>query len=150
MCCCGKPVVNGEPGYSWDGKSFGIRPVNPPDINDAEALLYDEPGRCGGLDSHCHHYRVVQSVGRLWLLVRHGAGDQRIMLSGPIKDALASLDSNNLYWLLNALYHAQSAAARRAQQAELLRWQTAAAQKRIKVRKIRGTDHAKVTIEPAV
>lgn len=25
MCCCAKPNVNGEPGYSWDGKSVSTR-----------------------------------------------------------------------------------------------------------------------------
>jgi len=25
MCCCAKPNVNGEPGYSWDGKNVSTR-----------------------------------------------------------------------------------------------------------------------------
>lgn len=58
MCCCGCPVVNGEPGYKWNPKDTPtVRPVDPPLLNDDDQLLRDEPGRCGGLDSHSHHYR---------------------------------------------------------------------------------------------
>ena len=66
MCCCAKPNVNGEPGYSWDGKSISTRPVDPPMLEDGDVLLFDEPGRCGGMDSHCHHYRLVKSHGSLY------------------------------------------------------------------------------------
>jgi hypothetical protein len=62
MCCCGTPVVNGEPGYKWQfNDTPGVRPVNAPSLNDNDQLLRDEPGRCGGLDSHSHHYRLVKS-----------------------------------------------------------------------------------------
>jgi hypothetical protein len=56
---------------SWDGKNVGTREVDAPALLDGDVLLFDEPGRCGGLDSHCYHYRVVKRAG-LSLLVRHG------------------------------------------------------------------------------
>ena len=60
MCCCGKPVINGQPGFKWQPNDAPrIHPVNPPALDEYETLLYDEPGRCGGLDAHCHHYRVA-------------------------------------------------------------------------------------------
>ena len=75
MCCCGTPVVNGELGYKWNSTDKpGVRPVDPPSLKDNDQLLRDEPGRCGGLDSHCHHYRLVKSYGSLILLVRHVGG----------------------------------------------------------------------------
>lgn len=30
MCCCGKPIVNGEPGYKWNcNDDPGVRRVDP-------------------------------------------------------------------------------------------------------------------------
>lgn len=154
MCCCGKPTVNGELGYRWNNPNGApsVRPVNPPQLTESDRLLYDEPGRCGGLDSHCHHYCVVSSRGSLWLLVRHGGGDERFRLSvsGTLIEPLAALDSNGRYWMLNAIYHAQSDAARKASNEEMMRWRTAAYQKRIRVRKQRGGNMVKVWIEPVV
>ncbi len=149
MCCCVQPNVNGQPGYQWQPLDRpGTRSVNPPETD--RNVLYDEPGRCGGQDSHCHHYRVVGSAkGAQFpsLLVRHGGGDQEIRLSNgkAVLQALAMLDSNGRYWLLNALYHAQADAKRAGQQEATARWRQAAAENRIKVRKVRGRDA--VTVE---
>jgi hypothetical protein len=151
MCCCGKPVINGEFGYIWNGGQPGIHPVNPPPTDDRETLLYDEPGRCGGLDSHCHHYRVVLTLGGgLYLLVRHGGGDERVYLSSAktLTNILAALDSTGRYWILNAIFHAQSSARSEAQNNEASRWRKAAANKQIKTRKQRDGS-IKVWIETA-
>jgi hypothetical protein len=42
---CGKPTINGEPGYSWDGKSVYTRPIDAPALREGDELIYDEPGR---------------------------------------------------------------------------------------------------------
>src|SRR5688572_9405566 len=99
MCMCGKPTINGEPGYSWDGKSIGVRPVDPPALADGDVLVYDGPGRCGGLDCHSHHFRLVMDSGRAFLLVQHGGGDERIQLGSVHRTAMAhglwdALDEN--------------------------------------------------------
>lgn len=148
MCMCGKPTRNGEPGYSWDGKQAGIYPVNPPDLQATDELLYDEPGRCGGLDSHSHHLRVVRGRHSYALLIRHGGGDERIDFGSTRMaiDALDPLDSNARYWLLLRLYHAQQNAVRAAVDACNAKWRTAAAEKRIKTRKLRTG--VKVWVEP--
>lgn len=148
MCCCQSPNINGTFGFQWDPKAApGIRPIDPPALAETDTLLYDEPGRCGGQDSHCHHYRVTAGYFPT-LLVRNGSGDERIRLSnGPaVLAALAMLDSNGRYWLLNALYHAQNAARHAGLMAERGRWLTAAKEKRIRVRKIRNRDAVRVTI----
>jgi len=152
MCCCGKPTVNGEPGYSWDGKSFGVRQPDPPALAEGDELIHDEPGRCGGLDSHCHHFRVVNNRGLMTLLVRHGGGDERIKLgSRPGAKALAVMDSTARYWVLQMLYHVQQHAARDARMDEQMKWARAAIEKRIRVRKQRGVSlphgNVKVWIE---
>ena len=153
MCCCGTPVINGEPGYKWGYKDKpSVRPVNPPPT--AENILFDEPGRCGGQDSHCHHYRVVGSkTGACFpsLLVRNGSGDVTIRLSNgkAVVQALSALDSNGRYWLLNALFHAQADAAQTARTSEAARWRQAAAEGRIKVRKVRGQSVVRVEVHDA-
>ena len=150
MCCCDQPNINGELGYKWKPtEKTSIRPPQPPTLADGDILLYDEPGRCGGIDSHSHHYRIVKSGGRLDLLVRHGGGDDRFHLSlyGTQPEFFASLDSNGRYWLFNALYHARSEGNRQGYYSATEEWRTAAIEKRIKTRKVRGGDAVKVWIE---
>lgn len=147
MCCCATPNVNGTLGYQWQPKDApSIRPVNPPATD--FTVVYDEPGRCGGQDSHCHHYRVVGTGHSATLLVRHGGGDEQVRLSNGkgVHAALAALDSNGRYWLLNAIYHASAAGKREGEARESARWRQAAAERRIKVRKVRGQAAVRVSI----
>jgi hypothetical protein len=51
---------------------------------------------------------------------------------------------------MNAIYHAHADGKRNATQATDLKWRKAAAEKRIKTRKLRGAAGVKVWIEPAV
>ena len=147
MCCCGTPVVNGDSGYKWNSTDNpGVRPVNPPSLKDNDQLLRDLPGRCGGLDSHSYHYRLVKSYGSLVLLVRHGGGDERLHLSGPLEGVLDHLDSTACYWTLNALYHAYSDGKRSGSETTDNNWRKAAVEKRIKTRKERGTNNVRVWI----
>jgi hypothetical protein len=143
MCSCLQPNVNGTPGYSWDGKNVFTRPVDPPQLNDGDVLLFDEPGRCGGMDSHCHHYRLVKYAGSTQLLVRHGGGTERLHVSLPRGFSFNCVDSNTRYWLLNAIYHAANDARRKAAQ-----HRQAFAEGRLKKRRLRKQDTVKIWIEP--
>lgn len=152
MCCCGAPTINGSPGYRWQPTDPpGIRPLAPPTLGPDDVLVYDEPGRCGGLDCHSHHFRVVRRRGRGYLLVRHGGGEEGLEI--PVWSALAlqralyDLDTDGRYWILHAIYSAHADARRAGRDAEAARWRTAAAEKRIKVRKVRGQSAVRVTIE---
>jgi len=164
MCCCEKPTINGTTPVkmTFDTPGGNYQP-SPPELAEGDQLLFDEPGRCGGrnpdakpgemgaggLDCHSHHYRLVRHCG-LALLVRHGGGDKRIRLSSTwaFEQALNSLDSNDRYWVFNALYHAQNDAASHARETERMDWKTAAAEKRIKTRKYPARGVVKVWIEP--
>ena len=149
MCSCGQPTINGKPGYKWQPDDAAhVYPVNAPTLYANDVLLYDEPGRCEGVDSHSYHYRVVKSYAWLDLLVRHGAGDERIHLSlyGAQRDILSALDSSARYWLLNALYHAYADGKRLGTDRTADEWRTAAAEKRITTRKVRGTNTVKVYV----
>jgi hypothetical protein len=150
MCCCAKPNVNGTFGYSWDGKGESTRPVAPPALGERDVLLYDEPGRCGGMDSHCHHYRLVKDGPWVSLLVRHGGGDERMHLSLPRGFAFDSLDSSTRYWVFSAIYHASSDARRAGEYSSAQKYTRAFVDGRLKKRKNRGADKVKVWIEPVV
>jgi hypothetical protein len=148
MCYCGRPTINGEPhAYSWDGTTFSTRAPNPPDLADGDELVSDLPGRCGGTDSHCHHFRIVKArYGGYALLVRHGGGDERHDLGRDtrIVAPLLTLDETARYWFVMRFYHVLADALRVAREAEARRWRTAAAEGRIKTRKQRG--RAAVTV----
>lgn len=155
MCMCkhatGSNNINGQPGYCWnDAKHISVRPVNPPDLQDGDTLLYDLPGRCGrGTDSHCHHFRIVKAQwGGKALLVRHGGGDERIDLGSRAGvSILDSLSDEDRYWLCQMLYHTQEHAAREARDKANAMWRKAATEKRIKTRKFPARGYVKVWIE---
>lgn len=144
MCCCGTPTINGQPGYRWQpGDTPTIRHAWPPTIPEGYTVLFDEPGRCGGQDSHSFHYTVAgPGLSRSRLYVKHGGGQEEIPLSHPaaVVAALGQLDSTGRYWLLNALYHAQSDARRAGREEMAAHWRTAAAEGRVKVRKVRNSN----------
>lgn len=149
MCSCGTPTINGQAGYRWQPNDApSIRPVNPPALSDGETLIRDEPGRCGGLDSHCHHFRIVKSYASYFLLVRHGGGDERIPLHKPETDVMRELDSTPCYWIMRAIQGAYSDGRSNAIQTTDLKWRRAAAEKRIKTRKVRNGEGVKVWVEP--
>lgn len=151
MCCCGTPIINGQMGYKWQpGDSPSIRQTHPPILQEGEVLLYDEPGRCGGLDAHCHHYRLVKWYSSIYLLVQHGGGSERIRLSTTqsLLILLDSLDTHTRYWLCHALYHAYREGKEQGAAQAGVYWQQAAIEKRIVTRKQRGTDRIKVWVKP--
>lgn len=156
MCFCDKPTLNGTAPVkmSFEYGASNYQP-NPPALADSDVLLFDEPGRCGGLDSHSHHYRVVKhGCGSVSLLVRHGGGDERFRLF-PHRDLpkfLEAMDSNTRYWMLAAIGSAHRDGASEAKSQANATWRRAAAEKRIKTRKQPKSGAVKVWIEdsPAV
>ncbi len=142
MCCCGKPTINGQKGvYSWDGKSFSTRPVDPPDLQDGDELVYDGPGRCGGIDSHCHHFRIVKHYSSYDLLVRHGGGDERIRIGGcrnATVQTILALSENDRYWMCQMIDDTARHASREAVQKNDSRWRIAFLDGRLKKRKRQG------------
>ena len=151
--CCERPTVNGELGYKWQPND---RPMvytpHAPEVQEGQSLLFDEAGRCGGVDSHSYHYRVVTWHSCVHLLVRHGGGEESVRLSTTkaLVEALGALDSTARYWMLNALYHAFSSGKKTGTENTTNYWRTAAAEGRIKTRKMRGRNVVKVSVEPTL
>lgn len=153
MCCCGKPIINGELGYKWQPTDAPrIRPVDPPALDEHDVLLYDEPGRCGGVDAHSHHYRIVKQFSSMYLMVQHGGGRERIRLhhTKHLMELLASLDTTQRYWLLHTIVYAYSDGKDEGAQKQRAYWQSAALEKRIKTRKMPNSDRVKLWVEPKI
>ena len=150
MCCCEKPTIDGQFGYKWQpgDKPFTLE-TNPPKMREDDVLICDEPGRCGGMDCHGHPYRLVLNGRRTELLANGTNGVERIYLT-TTKEFIAMLgllSSDQRYWLFHALYYAHQHAQRDAAQQEGKKWALAAFEKRLKTRKIRGTNGFKAWIE---
>ena len=138
MCFCNQPTINTK---AWRA----------PDLQDGDVLLFDEPGRCGGLDHHSHHFRVVKhGCGTVSLLVRHGGGDERMRLfpHRQLPEFFGSMDSTTRYWILATIYDAYIDGKEDGYAKEHHLWQQAAAEKRIKTRKQSARGIIKVWIEP--
>ncbi len=151
MCnCISHPNVNGEPGYRWnDNGPGGVRQPSPPPVGADETVLYDEPGRCGGLDGHCHHFMVIQrQYGYPVLAWNHGGGPGRVELAGAIwkliAPTIAGLDTHARYWLLYAIYSTVHKAVQHAEVVERGTWRDAAIEKRIKVRRRGGRTRVEI------
>lgn len=80
-------------------------------------------------------------------MVRHGGGGARVRLSLPRGFDPAAIPDPARYWLLNALYHAYAEGIRTGRDMEGGRWRTAAAERRIRVRKVRGQGMYTVSID---
>jgi hypothetical protein len=138
-------------GYKWQPNDTpSIRKPFPPELGENETLLRDLPGRCGiGLDCHSHHFCVTKRHGGFYfLLVMHGGGQERIPLFSLAPPVLAALDSMPCYLMAHTIYSAHRDGDRDATLAESVKWRKAAAEKRIKTKKLRGKDAVKVWIEP--
>jgi hypothetical protein len=140
VCFHDKPTRNDEEGRA-----------NPPPAQDGEEILFDECGRCrprvSGKDSltdyHSHHFRIVRGDGPVFLLARHGGGDERVDLGHAnatrVVELLALLpDSDVRYLTINMLYVTHVNAKSAATKTEGTRWRQAAVDKRIKMRRRQG------------
>jgi hypothetical protein len=162
MCRCNQPNVNGQPGYAWFGDhrdGNGIRPIRAPELREGEEIIFDLPGRCGGMDSHSFHIRLIRnphSVEELFLAVRHGGGEERFPLKshGPgekvLIKCLERLPDDERYWMLLSFYYCVAEAARTASECESAKWKLAAAEKRIKVRRRRGMMYVEIAAPPVI
>jgi len=150
VCMCDRPTVNGYPGYrSTYGAPPTVHQPDPPTIRDSDELVYDAPGRCGrGGDSHSHHFRLVRRGGSLFLLVRHGGGNEEIRVPSDVSTCLEECSPEARYWLMRAMYSTARRSASEAREREADRWRQAAAEKRIRTRKVRGQNIYRVRIDP--
>lgn len=132
-------------------------PNRAPALHEHDELIYDEHGRIvywteerkpgGGVDARSHWFRIVRRYGGYYLLVRHGAGDERIDLGGwgNFRDMFDPLSPDARYSLMHKMLNIHHEAQQRARADIHALYRTAFAQGRLKKRKVR--DGVKVWIE---
>lgn len=110
------PITTLPPSSEITTIDWGKEPFREPTLNPGDVLLIDEPGRVfkggGALWGTCyqsHYLRVVRSeYGSLTLLVKHGAGEERIHLDSTRSkraiEGIQKLDSDTRYSVLYTLY----------------------------------------------
>lgn len=132
-----------------------------PETPDGHEVLFSEHGRvldlkaAGGNYDVCYRsyaYTVTAASGGLThLRVKHGGGEESYRIgyrNDPLVKALGRLDSDARYFILHGIREQATQAARSATDRTELHWRQAAAEKRIRTRKIRGENKVKVWIEP--
>lgn len=135
-----------DPEIDW-----GREPWRAPALQVGDVQVFDEPGRIiGRVDYRSHYLRVVKAGGQHWLLVRHGAGVERHGLgvqSGILVQALERLPPDERYIVLYAFFDLPSKARRQGDASASDRYTRAFVEGRLKKRKARHQDTAKVWIE---
>lgn len=128
-----------------------------PTVPEGDAILFDEPGRvlvlkpAGNYDVcyRSYWFRVTRGqFGRPTLRVKHGGGEESWSLPDELVKVLAVLDSDARFFVLHAFMDAHKSSARTARESEAGKWRQAAADKRIKTRKLPRQGVVKVWIEP--
>lgn len=131
-----------------------------PAVPEGDTVIFREPGRVLDLKSEGGNYNVCfrsfayavtngkhghQSI----LRVRSGLGDRSQAIAKEAVKALESMDSDARFFLCHAMREAFDEGAK-AEGARVARqYQQAFVDGRLKKRKVRGQDSAKVWIEPA-
>ena len=144
-----------------DNYAFKERDWRAPSVGPEDEIIFDEPGRVlgrdddnkpggrGAVDCRSHYFRVTKPrFGFYTLLVKHGGGEESWQLSYAERtiDGLRQMDSDARFWLLWVIMDAHHASARTTTERVESVWRRAAAEKRIKTRKVRSG--VKVWIEP--
>lgn len=136
-----------------DNYSYKERDSRAPSVESGEVIMFDEPGRVLGrtepnkpgsggnaVDCRSHYFRVTKpEYGPYTLRVRHGAGEEKCSLkhNPRIIDALQAMDSDDRYRLLFTIMDVKKDAEIQTRNLCNDNWRKAAAEKRIKTRKVR-------------
>jgi len=138
--------------YRWEED-----PSRAPELKDGDELLYCEHGRViqkafdnYAVDYRSHWFRVVKQYGSCYLLVRHGAGDERMKLSWSIGECtgiLGALLSDNRYKLMHTLYRMNVEGRDEGANQAATSYQDAFVEGRLKKRKMPARGYTKVWIE---
>lgn len=118
-------------------------------------ILFEEPGRIVENVDHYSHYfilsRSAYSDTIMTLSVKHGGGEESFLwhVTTSLLNALSLMSSDGRFLLFRAIIDAHHKSAETTAQKVNANWQRAAAEKRIKTRKMPGRNEVKVWIEAA-
>jgi hypothetical protein len=140
-------------------ENWGAEEWRQPNEAEGETVLFAEHGRIlpgridprpgNGVDCRSHSFKVVRAqFGGIYLLVRHGGGDERLKIdySGRIISALEALESDARYWLLHSILDVHHHADRDAREETSRKYASAFVEGRLKKR--RRNRRVYVEIEP--
>lgn len=121
--------------------NWGAEKWREPKIADDETVIFSEHGRV--LNKTCFrshwHTLVKAEFGGYWLLTKHGGGEERFSLGYSFQStwihAAESMDSDQRYLLLHALYNAYSTGGQEAREATANKYAMAFLEGRLKRRK---------------
>lgn len=143
-----------------DNYSYRERHLRAPSVEAGEEIIFDEPGRVlsrrdpdrpsDGVCCRSHYFRVTKpEYGAYQLRVKHGGGEEswRLDYDRRTVEALAMIDSDSRFRLLWVIMRANQEGEKRGGDFVESTWRRAAAEKRIKTRKVKAG--VKVWIEPA-
>jgi len=132
-------------------ENWGAEPGRAPDIQPGDEIIFDECGRVlGSTDYRSHWFRLVKDqYGSPYMLVKHGAGQERIKVgwSKRLYSALAGMDSDSRYFMLHTLYRMRTDALREASTETAREYRAAFVEGRLRKRKLPSKGTHKVWIE---
>lgn len=130
--------------------TWQLDPRRAPALQQEDQLIYDEHGRIvywteerkpgEGVDCRSHWFRIVRRHGSYYLLVKHGAGEERVKLYGwgNFRAMFEPLSSDARYSLMHHMLSVHHDAQRQARADIHDLYRTAFAQGRLKKRKVKG------------
>ncbi len=134
-------------------------PDRAPALQEHDTLIYDEPGRIvywtdeklpgQGVDCRSHWFRIVRQYGSYCLLVRHGAGDERVKLGGwgNFRAMFEPLSSDARYSLMHQMMNIHREAKMQGAERTAAHYRQAFIEGRLKKRKMPRQSGVKVWIE---
>jgi hypothetical protein len=137
-----------------DERNWGAEQWRQPEPKPGDVVLYAEHGRImDKTDYRSHSFKLVNGeFGYTYLLVRHGAGDERIQVHytrDRLSKCFEPLDSDARYFLLHTLLDVHHAAERAAREETAAHLKKAFVEGRLKKRKMPGRNACKVWVEPS-
>ena len=138
-----------------------LEPERAPKLMNGDELIYCEHGRIiygsperkagEGTDCRSHWFRIVKNMGCWFLLVHHGAGEERVRLGYGYRNYPAMFDpltSDARFWLMWQLLEIYHGGHITGVEETAQRYTTAFVEGRLKKRKLPKQEHVKVWIEP--
>lgn len=130
--------------------NYGAEEWRQPVPDEGDEVIYSEHGRIAfNTDFRSHSYKLVKNGNSLYLLVRHGGGDERHKISWrPLyAETLAPLSSDYRYLAMDTLLDLIHEARKAAVGATSAHFRKAFAEGRLKKRKMPGRNACKIWIE---
>lgn len=142
-----------------NNENWGAEPWRAPTLGKDDVALFSEHGRVihpkagrTAVDFRSHWLILVKNIIFYALLVKHGGGEERIVINGfaienGLVPTLESADSDTRYLLLYALYSTHQKATRLSAEKTASLYRKAFAEGRLKKRKQRNSETVKVWID---